>query len=160
MFGPWPANIGREGFAPPDQKREGDDRTPTGAYEFDFAFGVLADPGVQLPYRRVTSDAIVWDDDPTSTRYNLWTDTPTQSPGADPEPMYNQPAYNYGVVIDYNADAHAGARERDLPARHEGQPDRRVRRRLRRTDLVELLRWLDPAKRPRIVMGTRAALTP
>ena len=48
-FGPWPVFVGENGFVPPDQKREGDGRTPTGAYGFDFAFGVLEDPGVKLP---------------------------------------------------------------------------------------------------------------
>jgi L,D-peptidoglycan transpeptidase YkuD (ErfK/YbiS/YcfS/YnhG family) len=159
VFGPWPAYVGSRGFAPLDQKREGDNRTPSGAYGFDFAFGVLADPGVKLPYRRVTSDAIVWDDDPTSARYNLWTDRTAQDPGSDPEPMYNPPAYNHGAVIAYNADRTPGlgsaiflhvSKDRPTAGCVSVSQDR----------LVELLRWLDPVRAPRIVMGTPAALTP
>ena len=42
------------GFAPPGQKHEGDGRTPSGSFGFDFFFGVLGDPGVQFPFRPVT----------------------------------------------------------------------------------------------------------
>lgn len=158
-YGPWTADIGAQGFAPAGEKREGDDRTPTGAYDLDFAFGVLADPGTKLDYRRVTDDAIVWDDDPTSSRYNQWVDTSTQSAGTDPEPMYNQPVYDHGVVIDYNHDATPGLGSAIfLHVTRGGSTAGCVA--IDKEDLVELMRWLDPAKHPRIVMGTRDALVP
>lgn len=159
VHGPWRADIGAEGFAPAGEKREGDGRTPTGAYGFDFAFGVLADPGVRLDYRRVTSDAIVWDDDPTSGRYNEWVDSSTESPGRDPEPMYNQPVYDYGVVIDYNPAATPGLGSAIFLHVSKETPTAGCVA-IARDDLVALMRWIDPAKRPRIVMGTHDALTP
>ena len=159
VFGPWPADIGAQGFAAPDQKREGDNRTPSGAYGFDFAFGVLADPGVKLRYRPVTSSAIVWDDDPTSARYNQWVDSSQQSAGDDPEPMDNTPAYNYGAVIDYNPDHTPGLGSAIfLHVSKDGPTAGCVA--IAQDRLVEVLRWLDPARKPRIVMGTRAAVTP
>lgn len=158
-YGPWTADIGAQGFAPAGEKREGDDRTPTGAYDLDFAFGVLADPGTRLDYRRITSESIVWDDDPASSRYNQWVDTSTQAAGADPEPMYNQPVYDHGVVIDYNHDATPGLGSAIfLHVTRGGSTAGCVA--VDKEDLVELMRWLDPAKRPRIVMGTRDALVP
>ncbi len=66
VFGPWRAYVGTRGIAPLGEKREGDGRTPAGAFGFDFFFGVSPDPGVQFPYRRVTSRSIVWDEDPAS----------------------------------------------------------------------------------------------
>ena len=66
VFGPWAAYIGRNGVAPIGAKREGDGRTPSGVYGFDFMFGVDADPGVHFPFRRITGSNIVWDDDPAS----------------------------------------------------------------------------------------------
>ena len=101
-FGPWGARVGTNGFAAPDAKHEGDGSTPSGAYGFDFFFGVQSDPGVRFPYRVVTSTAIVWDDDSASAHYNEWVDTTSQDAGVDPEPMYNTPAYSYGAVIAYN----------------------------------------------------------
>jgi len=159
VFGPWTADIGAQGFAPADQKREGDRRTPTGAYDLGFAFGVLEDPGVRLDYRRITSDAIVWDDDPASSRYNQWVDSSSQSAGEDPEPMYNQPVYNYGVVIDYNADRTPGLGSAIFLHVGKGTPTAGCVA-IPQDDLVALMRWIDPAKRPRIVMGPRDAVTP
>ena len=52
VFGPWTARIGRDGFAPPGLKREGDGRTPSGTFGFGFFFGVLPDPGVRFRYRQ------------------------------------------------------------------------------------------------------------
>ena len=52
VFGPWTARVGRNGFAAPGRKREGDGRTPSGTYGFGFFFGVQPDPGVAYPYRR------------------------------------------------------------------------------------------------------------
>ncbi|HET9730481.1 MAG TPA: hypothetical protein VFR41_13700, partial [Acidimicrobiia bacterium] len=49
-----------------------------------------------------TSSAVVWDDDPTSARYNEWVDTRVADGGRDPEPMLAPPSYDYGVVIQYN----------------------------------------------------------
>lgn len=158
--GPWTADIGAQGFAPAGHKREGDDRTPTGAYDLDFAFGVLADPGVKLDYRRITSDAIVWDDDPASAQYNQWVDTSSRSAGTDPEPMYNPPAYNYGVVIAYNtAERTPGLGSAIfLHVAKDGPTAGCVA--IPQDDLVDLMRWLDPARHPRIILGTRDAVTP
>jgi L,D-peptidoglycan transpeptidase YkuD (ErfK/YbiS/YcfS/YnhG family) len=158
VFGPWTANVGGGGFAPPDAKHEGDGRTPSGSYPFDFFFGVLGNPGVKFAYRDVTGPQIVWDDDPASPLYNLWVDTTTQTPGPGPEPMYNTPAYNYGAVIAYNSartpglgsaiflHVSTGGSTAGCVALPQGQ-------------LLEVLRWLDPGQQPRIVMGIRGVVT-
>jgi L,D-peptidoglycan transpeptidase YkuD (ErfK/YbiS/YcfS/YnhG family) len=154
VFGPWDARVGYAGFAPPGAKREGDGRTPSGAYGFDFFFGVQSDPGVQFPYRVVTSNAIVWDDDPTSALYNEWVDSSTQDAGADPEPMYNVPAYSYGAVIAYNDGKVPGLGSAIfLHVATGGATAGCVS--LPSASLLEVLRWLDPARQPRIVMGTQ-----
>ncbi len=158
VFGPWNANIGFNGFAPPGAKHEGDGKTPSGAYGFDFLFGVEADPGVHFPYRRVTSTATVWDDDPASALYNEWVDTTTQDAGADPEPMYNLPAYSYGAVIAYNEARTAGLGSAIfLHVSTDGPTAGCVS--LPSSQLLLVLRWLDPAQGPRIVMGTAAGVT-
>ena len=126
VFGPWQADVGYAGFAPPGQKREGDGRTPSGSFGFDFFFGVLGNPGVQFPFRPVTGPNIVWDDDPSSPLYNQWVDTDTADAGAAPEPMDQTPAYDYGAVIAYNMSPDRARRgQRHLPPclrrrRHRG----------------------------------------
>jgi len=158
VFGPWTANVGGSGFAPPDAKREGDGRTPSGSYPFDFFFGVEANPGVRFPWRDIVGPQIVWDDDSSSPRYNEWVDTTTGDAGAGPEPMYNRPAYNYGAVIAYNAarapglgsaiflHVSTGGSTAGCVALPQGQ-------------LLDVLRWLDPSQQPRIIMGPRGVVT-
>ena len=158
VFGPWPANVGGSGFAAPDAKREGDGRTPSGSYPFDFFFGVLGNPGVKFAYRDITGPQIVWDDDPGSPLYNTWVDTTTQTPGPSPEPMYNTPAYNYGAVIAYNAARTSGLGSAIfLHVSTGGSTAGCVA--LPQGQLLDVLRWLDPAQQPRIVMGVRGVVT-
>jgi L,D-peptidoglycan transpeptidase YkuD (ErfK/YbiS/YcfS/YnhG family) len=158
VFGPWFAYIGRNGVAPSGAKREGDGRTPSGVYGFDFMFGVNADPGVHYPFRRVTGSNIVWDDDPSSTSYNEWIDTDAQPAGADPEPMYNTPSYFYGAVIAYNDARTPGLGSAIfLHVSHGSSTAGCVA--LPTDQLLALLRWLDPARSPRIAIGTAATLT-
>ncbi len=157
-FGPWQARIGYNGFAPAGDKREGDGRTPTGSYGLQFMFGVEPDPGVRFSYRRVTGSYVVWDDDPSSVSYNLWVDTRTQNPGRDPEPMYRLPAYAYGAVIAYNTRRTPGLGSAIfLHVTHSGPTAGCVS--VPQADLLPLLRWLDPARSPRIIMGPTSAVT-
>jgi L,D-peptidoglycan transpeptidase YkuD (ErfK/YbiS/YcfS/YnhG family) len=138
--------------APLEEKREGDGRTPSGVYGFDFFFGVAADPGVKLPYRRITGRSIVWDDDPASPRYNTWVDLTVQDAGREPEPMYVSPAYDHGAVIAYNTARTPGLGSAIfLHVSNGGATAGCVS--LPAGQLVEVLRWLDPAQIPRIVIG-------
>ncbi len=154
-FGPWPANVGTRGIAPPGEKREGDGRTPSGVYGFDFLFGVAPDPGVQFPYRRVTDRSIVWDDDPASPRYNTWVDVDEQDAGVEPEPMYVSPAYDHGAVIAYNTARTPGLGSAIFLHVSTGGPTAGCVS-LPAGRLVEVLRWLDPIRSPRIVLGVTA----
>lgn len=151
-FGPWSAHLGSRGIAPPGEKREGDGRTPSGVYGFDFFFGVAPDPGVRFPYRRVTSRSVVWDDDPDSPRYNTWVDLDMADAGRDPEPMYVTPAYDHGAVIAYNDARTPGLGSAIFLHVSTGAATAGCVS-LPAGDLVELLRWLDPARDPRIVIG-------
>ena len=152
-FGPWTARVGTRGIAPPGAKREGDGRTPSGVYGFDFLFGVAADPGVPFPYRRVTSRSIVWDDAPASPLYNTWVDLDRQQAGVEPEPMYVSPAYDHGAVIAYNTARTPGLGSAIFLHVSTGAPTAGCVS-LPAGQLVQLLRWLDPARSPRIVIGT------
>jgi L,D-peptidoglycan transpeptidase YkuD (ErfK/YbiS/YcfS/YnhG family) len=152
VFGPWTARVGARGIAPAGAKREGDGRTPSGVYGFDFFFGVAADPGVHFPYRRVTDRSIVWDDDPASPTYNLWRDTDTDGVGVDPEPMYTMPAYEYGAVIAYNTDRTPGLGSAIFLHESTGGPTAGCVS-LPAEQLLQVLRWLDPGRQPRIVLG-------
>ena len=156
VFGPWVAWIGRNGMAPPGAKREGDGRTPSGTSGFGFFFGVDPDPGVHFPYRRVhASDA--WDDDPSSPLYNDWVDDRYADPGADPEPM-DVSAYDLGAVIGYNTARTPGLGSAIFLHVNTGTPTAGCVT-LPAGELLEILRWLNPAAAPRIAMGVRTPRT-
>ena len=159
VFGPWTANVGGSGFAPPDAKREGDGRTPSGSYGFDFLFGVLGNPGVKFAYRDVTGPRSCGTTTPRARCYNQWVDTSTQTPGPEPEPMYNTPAYNYGAVIAYNTARTPGLGSAIFLHVSTGGPDRRAACRSRRASCSRCCAGSIPAQQPRIVMGTRGVVT-
>jgi L,D-peptidoglycan transpeptidase YkuD (ErfK/YbiS/YcfS/YnhG family) len=152
VFGPWTARIGRNGFAPPGGKREGDGRTPSGSFSMPFVFGAGPNPGVRLPYRRI-HPYDYWDDDPASARYNEWVDTRRAGPGASPEPM-DVSAYDDGVVIGYNTARTPGLGSAIFLHLNIGIATAGCVT-LPPGELLPLLRWLDPARSPRIRMGVR-----
>jgi len=152
VFGPWTAVIGRNGMARPHAKREGDGRTPSGTFGFGFFFGVDPNPGVRFPYRRI-HESDVWDDDPSSPRYNEWVDDRYANPGAAPEPM-DVSAYDYGAVIGYNAARTPGLGSAIFLHINIGMPTAGCVT-LPVGELLKVLRWLNPAASPQITMGVR-----
>jgi L,D-peptidoglycan transpeptidase YkuD (ErfK/YbiS/YcfS/YnhG family) len=157
VFGPWVARVGINGFAPPGQKREGDGRTPSGSYGFQFMFGIRSNPGVHYAYRRVRHYD-VWDDDPASPLYNEWVDERQGNPGESPEPMDIAPAYEYGAVIAYNTARTPGVGSAIFLHVGTGSATAGCVS-LPRGELLEVLRWLNPARSPLIDMGVRRGST-
>ncbi|MEI8012377.1 MAG: L,D-transpeptidase family protein [Candidatus Omnitrophota bacterium] len=99
-LGPWPAVIGRNGFAALDAKKEGDGHTPSGVYALGLAFGKEIKLHTGLLYRQTLDDDI-WVDDPASTDYNHWVKMP--STATSYETMRRQDGlYDLGAVIEYN----------------------------------------------------------
>ncbi len=155
VFGPWTARVGSNGFAPPGQKREGDGRTPSGTYGFRLMFGVYRNPGVRYAYRMAHSYD-VWDDDPSSPLYNTWVDERRQNPGRSPEPMDQTPAYAFGAVIAYNTARTPGLGSAIFLHADIGGPTAGCVS-LPVGELLDVLRWLNPARSPLIEMGVSSA---
>lgn len=93
------ARIGREGFARPGAKREGDGRSPSGVYSFGHGFGG-GDPGSTTGYREITQRSC-WVDEPGST-YNTWQET--DDCRGEQLADYVSQQYAQGIVISYNTD--------------------------------------------------------
>ncbi|HEX3823575.1 MAG TPA: L,D-transpeptidase family protein [Mycobacteriales bacterium] len=156
VAGPWSAWIARNGFAHPGKKREGDGKVPTGSYHFSFFFGVDANPGVRYPWRHAGPHDY-WDDDPSSPRYNTWVNT-RHLAGSDPEPMDAPPSYDDVAVIAYNTARTPGRGSAIfLHVTHHSPTSGCVA--LPRPHVIQLLRWLNPADHPRIIMGRTATVT-
>ena len=84
-------------------KREGDKKTPAGLYSLTIAFGLKADPGAILPYRKITKYDY-WVDDINSIYYNTWVNS-QETPGeyVSEHLIDHNPSYNYALNINYNS---------------------------------------------------------
>ncbi|QLQ39082.1 L,D-transpeptidase family protein [Micromonospora robiginosa] len=151
------ARIGSQFFS--DNHVEGVPTTPTGVYAFGpTIYGIAADPGVRHPYHRVVTNDW-WNENPTSSAYNTFQHQAT-SPGGYSEALWTEkPAYTHFAVITYNMaptvpkpvpNAGSGIFLHEFSKTPSGPTAGCVS--LSHADLVTVLRWLDPAAQPRIVM--------
>jgi D-alanyl-D-alanine dipeptidase len=144
-------------------KKEGDDKAPAGIFRLSSAFGYAPARSarwVKLPYLALTKK-IEGVDDPKSHYYNKLVDRSrvAKVDWSSAEKMRRDDAlYKWGVVVDHNSAAIAGAgsciflhiwKSPSAPtAGCTATPEK---------DLVRLIRWLDPARRPILVQMTRPA---
>jgi len=100
---PMKAVIGRNGFAPSGEKREGDGRTPSGIFPLGHSFGYGKSINTKMPYRQALEDDI-WVDDPDVSDYNRWTKKGKTHASSYELMKRDDELYKYGVVIEYNTD--------------------------------------------------------
>jgi L,D-peptidoglycan transpeptidase YkuD (ErfK/YbiS/YcfS/YnhG family) len=156
-FAPTTARVGRSGISA--DRHEGDGTTPEGVFTLTEAFGNGPDPGTKLPYRSVHHQDY-WVTDSSSPSYNTWQSGPPAGRWTQAEALWTlTQAYRHAVVIDYNRDPIVPGRGSAmfLHVRNENPTSGCVAIDLDR--LVEIMRWLDPAKAPKIAVGTDASLT-
>ena len=101
ILGPFPAVAGRNGFALPGEKREGDGKTPSGIFAVEHAFGCAGSVSTALPYRQIEEDD-VWVNDPLSDYYNRSMKRGEVRAFSFEEMMRPDNLYRYGMVIGYN----------------------------------------------------------
>ncbi len=149
------SRIGGNGFS--GNKHEGDKTTPTGVYAFDATmYGIAANPGVRYAYHRVVQDDW-WDENSSSPGYNTFHHG--ANPGGPSEPLWQiSPQYTYFAVIRYNMPATPGRGSGIFLHQATSGPTLGCVS-LPQSDLVALLRWLNPAANPRIVMSPTAQLS-
>ena len=94
------AFIGRNGLG---KTREGDGKTPVGDFGAVTAFGILPDPGTELPFLAITPNTYACDED--CPHYNRIVDSALTGHCCKGEHMIDiVPAYNYGIALDYNSE--------------------------------------------------------
>jgi L,D-peptidoglycan transpeptidase YkuD (ErfK/YbiS/YcfS/YnhG family) len=154
-FPPLTAVVGRNGFAGPEAKREGDGKTPSGVYPLMLAFGYTDGANTRMPYRKVTDDDL-WVDDPGSPDYNKLVKRGETKAGSFEEMKRKDGLYRYGLVIGYNTDpvvrGYGSAIFLHIWKRPNSPTSGCVA--MAEKDVLRVLEWLDPAKKPLIVMGT------
>ena len=159
--GPWSAHIGQNGFS--DHPIEGDGTSPVGAFGIGpVIYGNAPNPGVRGQYHHLVCGDW-WDEDPSSAQYNTFQPvqcgtTPSWANGSEALWTETKP-YPSFAVIDYNTDPavpYAGSGV--FIAADTGTPtDGCVS--LGRPQLDQLLRWLNPAASPLVVMGPASEMT-
>jgi D-alanyl-D-alanine dipeptidase len=163
---PMPATLGRSGLGwgrglhpaglPGPAKREGDGRAPAGAFELRLATGYAASPpqGTRLQYRQATA-ALRCVDDPRSRFYNQLADgSAVEKDWSSAEEMRRQDElYRLVVWVGHNdAPVEAGAGSCIFLHVRRPPPSTTVGcTAFESGDMDELVRWLDPAKRPVLV---------
>lgn len=157
VAGPSTARVGRNGLA--DRRREGDGTTPTGAYTIGrVMYGTAPNPGVRYRYRRVVCGDW-WNEDPASPTYNTFQHVRcgTRPPfRVTPPGLWEDTrAFRHLAVIEYNMNPVVPGRGSGifLHAQTGGPTSGCVS--LPASRLITVLRWLRPASRPLIVIGTR-----
>jgi L,D-peptidoglycan transpeptidase YkuD (ErfK/YbiS/YcfS/YnhG family) len=155
-FEPLDAVIGKNGFAPAGEKREGDGKTPSGIYPLKMTFGYDEAIKTKMPYRQALDDDL-WVDDPHADDYNRWVKK-TETRAASFERMRRDDnLYKYGIVIEYNTSPvikgngsaiflHIWKGESVLTAGCVAVSEE---------DIIKILDWLDPAASPLIITGIK-----
>jgi L,D-peptidoglycan transpeptidase YkuD (ErfK/YbiS/YcfS/YnhG family) len=158
--GPWQAWLGERGVS--EHKREGDRTTPAGAFGFlPTMYGIAPSPGPRYRYHRIVCGDW-WVEDPRSPSYNRFRHV---SCGSKPpfrvksEDMSRSPtAYRYLAVVAYNTSPVVPGRGSGIFLHvSTGRPTLGCVS-LPRARLVTVLRWLKPASKPLIVIGTNARI--
>jgi len=139
----WPAHNGKRGWTTDHQ--EGDNRSPVGVFTLSDAGGVREDPGAKLPYTRSPAFAA-----PRWWAESYWHD------------------FDYVIAIDYNRIKGTSPNDPTRPeGRHKGGSiwlhmdhgsGTSACVSLSESGMRYLLRTLDPARHPVVVMGDKADL--
>lgn len=175
-----PARIGWGGWVPASQRVQNTGTTPRGTFRITNAFGLKANPGTKVSYRVVdTNDYWVGDQRDPKT-YNLfepyasakrtWRVGEAERLGAYPV------QYEYAAVIDFNRPAASSVTWNSTYSEYVTSKPVNVKLgsaiflhingagstggcvSLRRADLLSVLKWLDPARKPRIVMAPQSEM--
>lgn len=151
------ADVGRAGLSA--HKREGFAATPIGSFTITQSFGRDRNPGTLLPYTQ-TTPADWWISQPSpvyNTRQHCAGSCGFAQGAPNEHLYYENPYYNYALVIDYNTrNAPGGVRPGAGSAIFlhvtVGQATAGCVS-ISQSGLASIMRWLRPSAHPRILVG-------
>jgi L,D-peptidoglycan transpeptidase YkuD (ErfK/YbiS/YcfS/YnhG family) len=157
-----PASGGRTGFASFDKKKEGDGHAPSGIFALERTFGYNKTAKTRMPYKQVT-DRDWWIDDVESDQYNTWV---TLEPGQPDYTGHNErlkrtdDLYHYAIVVEYNTKNPVPGKGSAIFIHWERSPGAETAGCIATSydNMEALFKWLDPKKKPLIIMGNEAEL--
>ena len=148
------AYVGKTGMT--SNKQEGDGKTPIGKFTLGTAFGYQGNPGTKLNFRNSTADD-VWVDDSNSKYYNTWQqDSNPDKDWNSAESMMHR-LYNYGIVINYNTGQTPGRGSAIFL--HVGNSYTLGCVAVSQSNLVNIMKWVDPGKNPVIIQTPESGLS-
>ncbi len=159
FYRPVDAVVGRNGFAPPYEKREGDGKTPSGVYPLESAFGYAPAIQTNMTYRQATADD-VWIDDVNAVDYNTWTKKGETRAASFEEMRRDDGLYKYGIVIGYNRNPVVKGKGSAIffhVWKGPGEPTAGCIG-MAEADIVAILNWLNPSQKPIVIMGNLETL--
>ncbi|MCX6236724.1 MAG: L,D-transpeptidase family protein [Bacteroidia bacterium] len=156
---PRPVGIGRNGFAAPNAKREGDHKSPTGFFRLGQLFCNDKVVDTKMPFIQITSED-KWIDDPNSNDYNRHIRGFTQAKSYEKLKLSDD-EYKYCMVIEYNMHPVVKGMgsaiflhlwEKEIPNSTSGCVV------LNQKDMEWILKWMNPESKPSIIMGNEKVL--
>ena len=156
---PMQAGIGRKGFAAPNAKREGDNKSPTGFFRLGQLFCYDKVVNTRMPFIQTTSED-KWIDDPNSADYNRHIRGATRAKSFENLKIRSD-EYKYCLVIEYNmhpvvkgmgSAIFLHLSDGEKPNASAGCVV------VTQKDMEWLLKWMNPELKPSILMGNEKVL--
>jgi len=147
--------IGESGFTPkPSEpiKREGDGRAPAGIFPISKAFGYAPTTETKMPYIQADQELICVDDSQSKDYNKIIDKNRSDDPKSFEWMRRDDDLYKVGLVVEHNTKAKKGAgsciffhirKSEDAPTAGCSA--------MKEEDLTTIIRWLDPAKNPKVV---------
>lgn len=156
---PLHVGIGRKGFAAPDAKREGDQRSPTGFFRLGQLFCYDKIVNTRMPFIQTTAED-KWIDDPNSADYNRHIRGETAAKSYENLKIRSD-EYKYCMAIEYNTHPvlkgmgsaiflHLSEGEKPNPSAGCVV--------ITQKDMEGLLKWMNLESKPSILMGNEKVL--
>ena len=140
--------VGANGLAYIENRVQSTNTTPAGVMSITGAFGVKNNPGTKLDYIKVNNN-MYWDLNSENSTYNRLIN---YNPGGDYEHLISYPKqYEYSLITDYNHNQvpnKGGAIFVHCLGR--GATGGCVS--MPREKMIEILKWIDPKKNPKILV--------
>lgn len=157
-FDPVEVGVGKNGFAPPLAKLEGDGKSPTGIFRLGKLYSYEKQLNTLLENQQTTPDD-KWIDDPNSKDYNTYIIGNTSAKTYE-NLLLNNDAYKYCMVIEYNTNPiikgkgsaiffHLGVKKPYFTAGCVAIDE---------DNMKLIVNWLDPKLNPSIIMGNLSVL--
>jgi L,D-peptidoglycan transpeptidase YkuD (ErfK/YbiS/YcfS/YnhG family) len=151
---PFRAGIGRNGFALPGTKREGDGQSPSGLFRLGKLFSYEEHVNTAMPFIQTTAED-KWIDDPNSPDYNQHIRGLTEAKSFE-KLKISSDEYKYCMVIEYNMQpvikGMGSAIFLHLSQGKNTNPSAGCVV-ITPSHMEQLLKWMKPELKPSILMG-------